>query len=106
MGGGPSPEHMVIVLWTPAPETRLASLRRLYPYIEITYLNLGDHKHPADASDDSSAPSIPDEVYASATIWVTLGVLPPSPEKVPKLKWLHMFSAGVDRFKDVSSLAL
>jgi hypothetical protein len=65
MGGGPDKEHMVIVLWSPAPEVRLAELKSLFPYIDITYLNLGDHTHPTP---NGTKQEIPAEVYATATV--------------------------------------
>ena len=76
MGGGPDKEHMVIVLWSPAPEARLTELKSLFPYIDITYLNLGDHKHPTP---NGTKQEIPAEVYAKATVGPLLRMIRDDP---------------------------
>ena len=96
MGGGPDKEHMVIVLWEPEPTAQIAELKRRFPYITITYINASDTNKRRD--DNAASLNIPPELYASATIWVTLGVLPPTPAVVPNLQLIHLFSAGVDHY--------
>lgn len=95
MGGGPDKEHMVILLWEPEPTKQIEEIKRRFPYISITYLNLKDSNKPRD---DGAKLDIPKELYEKVTIWVTLGVLPPKPSDVPNLKLIHLFSAGVDHF--------
>jgi hypothetical protein len=88
---------MVIVLWGPEPTSRIQEIKSRFPYIHITYLNLGDHKHPKTGG-TKPTDLIPPDIYAKATIWVTLSILPPNPAVVPNLKLLHLFSAGVDHW--------
>ena len=40
MGGGPDKEHLLIVLWDPEPKQITAEIKRRFPYIDITYLQL------------------------------------------------------------------
>jgi phosphoglycerate dehydrogenase-like enzyme len=97
MGGGPDKEHMVILLWETEPTTRIEAIKRRFPYIEITYLNLKDSNKPRD---DGAKLDVPPELYEKVTTWVSLGVLPPNPQSVPNLKFIHLFSAGVDHFSN------
>ena len=113
MGGGPEKEHMVIALWGPEPADRIAELRSRFPYIEVTYVDLGEPgaQDSQDGTDSSERKQhspksaavdakIPAELYAKATIWVCLGVLPPTASSAPNLRLIHLFSAGVDRYAE------
>jgi hypothetical protein len=46
MGGGPDKEHLLIVLWEPEPKHITAEIKRRFPYIEITYLQLDLSSNP------------------------------------------------------------
>lgn len=40
MGGGPDKEHLVIALWDPEPTHITDEIKRRWPHIEITYVQL------------------------------------------------------------------
>ncbi|OCT48959.1 hypothetical protein CLCR_05293 [Cladophialophora carrionii] len=46
MGGGPDKEHLLIALWEPEPKHITAEIKRRFPYIEITYLELELSSNP------------------------------------------------------------
>ncbi|KIW87747.1 uncharacterized protein Z519_11721 [Cladophialophora bantiana CBS 173.52] len=95
MGGGPDKEHLLIVLYEPEPKHLTAEIKRRFPYFDITYfqLNVMLGRHGGEASK-----SVPQELWRSATILITLSALPERPEDAPNLKLIHLFSAGVDHY--------
>lgn len=40
MGGGPDKEHLLIALWDPEPVAFTSEVKRRFPYIDITYVQL------------------------------------------------------------------
>ncbi|KIX01634.1 uncharacterized protein Z518_09360 [Rhinocladiella mackenziei CBS 650.93] len=92
MGGGPDKEHLLITMWEPEPKHITAELKRRFPYFDITYIPV--QRKERQLSD--SGRDVPDELWNSATILITLATLPSTPEKVPNLKLIHLLSAGVD----------
>ncbi|EOD44586.1 putative 2-hydroxyacid dehydrogenase protein [Neofusicoccum parvum UCRNP2] len=88
MGGGPElkslHERILVALPGPKPIALLDRLKNKFPHVEIEFAEL-DSSHSGD---------IPKEVFADKTILVTFNGLPKSLDEVPKLKWLHLLSAG------------
>ncbi|KAL6246415.1 hypothetical protein RBB50_006651 [Rhinocladiella similis] len=96
MGGGPDKEHLVIALMDPEPKHITALLKQQFPYFDITYFQVSREGSGPKTKDLGS--QIPDDLWKSATILLTLFSLPPKPELVPNLKLIHLFSAGVDHW--------
>ncbi|RMZ84985.1 hypothetical protein DV738_g183, partial [Chaetothyriales sp. CBS 135597] len=88
MGGGPDKEHLLIIANLPQPDGVLSKLKQKFPYIEVTYIQTDWTGVPKDDVDLKP-------LYKTATILATFRTLP-RPEEVPKLKFVHLFSAGVD----------
>jgi hypothetical protein len=40
MGGGPDKEHLLIALWDPEPVHITSEIKRRFPHIEVTYVQL------------------------------------------------------------------
>ncbi|KAJ9628289.1 uncharacterized protein PV06_01268 [Exophiala oligosperma] len=98
MGGGPDKEHVVIILSDPEPEHITALLKRQFPYFDITYYQVSREGNGPKSKNLGS--QVPDALWKSATILLTLFALPPKPELVPNLKLIHLFSAGVDHWSN------
>lgn len=82
-------EVLLITLpYEPFPES-FARLKKLQPCIkEIIYFNLeGPQGHE----------TVPADVWARATIYLTLRLFPKSREQVHNLKWIHTYSAGINQ---------
>ncbi|EXJ56812.1 hypothetical protein A1O7_07156 [Cladophialophora yegresii CBS 114405] len=95
MGGGPDKEHLLITLWEPEPKHITAEIKRRFPYIEITYLELEMSSNPWGGD---LTKGVPTDLWKTVTILITLGTLPAKPEDAPNLKLIHLFSAGVDHY--------
>ncbi|KAL1965768.1 hypothetical protein VTN77DRAFT_5089 [Rasamsonia byssochlamydoides] len=80
-------EHLLILLPAPVPEDTLDDLRKTFPNIEITHLQI---------SLTDTIDVIPSEILKKTTILATSFRHIPTPQQVPNLKLLHSFSAGVD----------
>ncbi|KIV85712.1 hypothetical protein PV11_01373 [Exophiala sideris] len=96
MGGGPDKEHLVIAHWDPEPKHETSLIKQLFPYIDITYVQVSRNLEPAVDNSDQ----ISDDLWKSATILLTLFTLPSTKDKVPNLKLIHLFSAGVDAWSN------
>ncbi|KAL8740423.1 MAG: hypothetical protein Q9190_006872 [Brigantiaea leucoxantha] len=99
MGGGPpsSPsrdppsDHLLVVLPFPEPTAIFNRIRRRFPTLKITYYRLLFTSTPW-----IPATRVPPEIYATATILVTLSVVPPTPQDCPLLELIHFTSAGTN----------
>ncbi|KAL9599695.1 MAG: hypothetical protein Q9219_003683 [cf. Caloplaca sp. 3 TL-2023] len=91
MGGGPKPEHLLVILPFSAPTAIFDRIRRNHPYIKITFHQLHFTDTPWKARDQ-----VPPEIFHDATLLITLSALPPSPEDCPKLELIHFTSAGTN----------
>lgn len=60
-------------------------LKKLHPGLEILH-------YKANAVN-----TIPPEIWAKATIHLTLSLFPQSREQVPRLKWVHLYSGGINQ---------
>ncbi|KAJ4538815.1 hypothetical protein HRR77_006741 [Exophiala dermatitidis] len=95
MGGGPSEkEHVLIALFEPEPKEIIAELKRRFPHFEITYVQVSFPKEKVVVGSETQG--IDDELWRSTTILLTLFTLPKTPDLVPNLKLIHLFSAGID----------
>ncbi|KAL8721997.1 MAG: hypothetical protein Q9225_001433 [Loekoesia sp. 1 TL-2023] len=91
MGGGPKPEHLLVILPFSAPAAIFDRIRRNHPYIKITFHQLLFTETPLKPREQ-----VPSEIFHEATLLVTLSALPPSPEDCPKLELIHFISAGTN----------
>jgi lactate dehydrogenase-like 2-hydroxyacid dehydrogenase len=108
-------ETLLCILPFPEPLAIIKSLREKYPHVKIIYEQLTSSP-PRKIDDGALSTSTPDSVspshyfnassnmstdrysalYAQATILCTLSTLPDAPEKIPNVKFIHFFSAGID----------
>lgn len=84
MGGGPATETLLLIFEGNEPKHITDHIRAEFPYIDFIY-------HQQSRED------VPESFWQQATILVTLSVLPPKPELVPKLRWIQLLSAGIDQ---------
>ncbi|KAI4149314.1 MAG: hypothetical protein L6R39_002526 [Caloplaca ligustica] len=91
MGGGPQPEHLLVILPFDPPTAIFNRIRRNHPHIKITFHRL----HFAEVPWESRM-QVPPELFHDATLLVTLSALPPSPHDCPKLELIHFTSAGTN----------
>ncbi|KAB2577803.1 putative 2-hydroxyacid dehydrogenase protein [Lasiodiplodia theobromae] len=88
MGGGPElknlHEKILVALPGEAPTALLERLKHKFPNVEVEFVQIGY----------KLSPDVPKEAFADKTILVTFNGLPKSLEDAPKLKWLHLLSAG------------
>ncbi|KAL8635525.1 MAG: hypothetical protein Q9228_006989 [Teloschistes exilis] len=91
MGGGPKPEHLLVILPFNAPSKILERIRRKYPYVKITFHQLLFTETPWKGRE-----SVPPEIFHDATLLITLSALPPTPQDCPKLELIHFTSAGTN----------
>ncbi|KAL8686983.1 MAG: hypothetical protein Q9218_006716 [Villophora microphyllina] len=91
MGGGPRPEHLLVVLPFSAPTTIFDRIRRRYPYVKITFHHLQFTETPWKGREQ-----VPSEIFHDATLLITLSALPPTPQDCPKLELIHFTSAGTN----------
>ncbi|KIW56465.1 hypothetical protein PV05_05124 [Exophiala xenobiotica] len=97
MGGGPDKEHVLITLGDPEPKHITGMLKQQFPHFDITYFQVSGDTGPKT---ENAGSQVPDDLWRSATILLTLFVLPPKPDLVPNLKLIHLFSAGVDHWSN------
>ncbi|KAL8680347.1 MAG: hypothetical protein Q9186_003468 [Xanthomendoza sp. 1 TL-2023] len=90
-GGGPKPEHLLVILPFDAPTAIFDRIRRNHPHIKITFRQLHFTDTPWKARSQ-----VPSEIFHDATLLLTLSALPPSPKDCPKLELIHCTSAGTD----------
>lgn len=69
-------------------EDSYSRLRNLQPELEIVHYNTKD------------VDIVPTSVWAKATIHLTLYLFPQSREQVPLLKWVHLYSGGINQAVD------
>lgn len=86
MGGGPDDKKtLVIVLHIDEPKEILKQLREQFPCLNVVY-----HQGTSE--------SISKDIYKEADFLFTLGAVPDDPKtQAPKLKWIHLFSAGINQ---------
>ena len=46
MGGGPDKEHLIIAHWDPEPKGETSLIKQLFPYIDITYVQVSRNIRP------------------------------------------------------------
>ncbi|KAF2674239.1 D-3-phosphoglycerate dehydrogenase [Microthyrium microscopicum] len=88
MGGGPTNEKILCLLPGPEPIEIIERIRARYPKAEVTYVSRAFGTNNSDLSPD---------LFKDKTILFTTAVLPSEPSAAPHLKYVHLFSAGVDR---------
>ncbi|KAF2858769.1 D-3-phosphoglycerate dehydrogenase [Piedraia hortae CBS 480.64] len=83
MGGGPAEEQVLILLPIPEPRALLSSLRRHFPTVDFHYKQIQRSQtlHPS--------------AWHGTTFLYTLFTFP-EPSQAPKLRWIHLASAGSD----------
>ncbi|KAL8664390.1 MAG: hypothetical protein Q9202_003080 [Teloschistes flavicans] len=91
MGGGPRPEHLLVILPFSAPTQIFDRIRRRHPHVKITFHRLQFTETPW-----KSRESVPSEIFHDATLLITLSALPPTPQDCPKLELIHFTSAGTN----------
>ncbi|KAI4241757.1 MAG: hypothetical protein L6R40_004434 [Gallowayella cf. fulva] len=91
MGGGPKPEHLLVILPFEPPTAIFDRIRRNHPHIQITFHQLFFTDTPWKARSH-----VPPELFHDATLLLTLSALPPSPEDCPRLELIHFTSAGTN----------
>jgi phosphoglycerate dehydrogenase-like enzyme len=87
MGGGPNEktQTLVIVLHIDEPKEILKHLRDQFTSLNVVY-----HQGTSE--------SMSKDVYKEADFLFTLGAVPDDPKtQAPKLKWIHLFSAGINQ---------
>ncbi|KAI9843587.1 MAG: hypothetical protein M1838_002550 [Thelocarpon superellum] len=92
MGGAPAAEHLLIALPFPRPVGVIEQLEKRHPHIQVTFRRVTFRQGSLWANQDE----LPLEEFKSATILATLSALPPTAADAPKLKVIHLFSAGSD----------
>ena len=104
MGGGPKPEHLLVILPFREPVENLERIKRKHPNIEITFRSLRFTDTPWKGVEDIPKGKLTScrtirrwengsnaysfrllDIYKDATILVTLSAIPPSGEDCPKL---------------------
>ncbi|KAI4130076.1 MAG: hypothetical protein LQ338_001928 [Usnochroma carphineum] len=91
MGGGPRPEHLLVLLPFDPPTAIFDRIRRKHPHVKITFYQLHFKETPW-----SSRTQPPTEIFHDVTLLITLSALPPSPEDCPNLELIHFTSAGTN----------
>lgn len=99
MGGGPDKETLLFIFQEDEQKQVTDKLRKSFPYIDVIYHKLGKPQAGKTMGGISySFDPVPEDLWAKATILVTLGTLPPDPKLAPNLRYIHLLSAGVDHF--------
>ncbi|KAF2098594.1 D-isomer specific 2-hydroxyacid dehydrogenase [Rhizodiscina lignyota] len=80
-----SNETLLITLPFDPFEESYAKLRELHPGLQILHYKTKD------------IDIVPPEIWASATIQLTLYLFPQRKEQVPRLKWVHLYSGGINQ---------
>jgi len=86
-------EHLLCTLPFPEPKDLIKKLEEQHPHLKVTYKTV-----QVKNNDIHSSIELPDELYTSATILVTLGALPP-PHLAKNLKFIHFYSAGINHIQ-------
>lgn len=95
MGGGPKPEHLLVILPFDPPTAIFDRISRNHPHIKITFHQLHFTNTPWKGRSH-----IPSEIFHDVTLLVTLSALPPSPKDCPHLELIHFTSAGTNHIAD------
>ncbi|KIX94355.1 uncharacterized protein Z520_10065 [Fonsecaea multimorphosa CBS 102226] len=90
-------EHLLFMLWKPEEKELISQIKSRFPHIDITYHQTADNKTRAESKGSVKDPIL-EELYRQATILVTLHDIPASTDEAPNLRWIHFFTAGIDRF--------
>ncbi|KAL8708773.1 MAG: hypothetical protein Q9220_006415 [cf. Caloplaca sp. 1 TL-2023] len=91
MGGGPQPEHLLVILPFDPPTALLDRIRCKHPHIKITFHQLTFTETPWITRDQ-----VPATLFQSATLLVTLTALPASPHDARNIKLIHFCCAGTN----------
>ncbi|KAL8910230.1 MAG: hypothetical protein Q9171_004473 [Xanthocarpia ochracea] len=91
MGGGPKPEHLLVILPFEAPNAIFDRIRRNHPHVKITFHQLRFTITPWEGRYQ-----VPPEIFHDVTLLVTLSAIPSSPKDCPKLELIHFTSAGTN----------
>lgn len=78
-------ETLLIAIPKEPSEEAYAKLKNLHPGVEILHYTTFDGS------------IIPSDAWAKATILITFTVFPTSREQAPRLKWVHLYSAGINQ---------
>jgi phosphoglycerate dehydrogenase-like enzyme len=78
-------EILLITLPFDAFDDSYARLMKLQPGLEIIHYTTADQN------------IVPPDVWAKTTIHLTNSLFPKSRRQVPRLKWVHMYSGGIDQ---------
>ncbi|KAL3427753.1 d-isomer specific 2-hydroxyacid dehydrogenase [Phlyctema vagabunda] len=89
-----SEEHILLIVPLPEPEDIIQSIKNKHPNVRITY-----RQQTFEHGKVNNKVAIPDDIFHDVTILVTLFTLPPDLNLAPKLKLVHVISAGVDRLQ-------
>ncbi|KAL8862806.1 MAG: hypothetical protein Q9178_000748 [Gyalolechia marmorata] len=91
MGGGPKPDHLLVILPFDPPDAIFDRIRRNHPHVKITFHQLRFTITPWEARHQ-----VPPEIFQDVTLLVTLSAIPASPKDCPKLELIHFTSAGTN----------
>ncbi|KAL8922187.1 MAG: hypothetical protein Q9172_003689 [Xanthocarpia lactea] len=91
MGGGPKPEHLLVILPFDPPNAIFDRIRRHHPHVKITFHQLRFTITPWEGRYQ-----VPPEIFQDVTLLVTLSAIPSSPKDCPKLELIHFTSAGTN----------
>jgi phosphoglycerate dehydrogenase-like enzyme len=86
------PEILLITIPFPPFDDSYAKLRHLHPEVEILHYNTKDIN------------IVPPDIWAKATIHLTLSLFPKCRDQVPRLKWVHLYSGGINQALGASLL--
>jgi phosphoglycerate dehydrogenase-like enzyme len=95
MGGGPPNDYLLFTVPAPEPKDVTSSLRKRFPQIDITWVEVDFSFSFADIED-----KIPKDVFAKTTILCTFAGLPKNKEDAPDLEVLQLLSAGSNHIQN------
>ncbi|KAF2756618.1 2-hydroxyacid dehydrogenase [Pseudovirgaria hyperparasitica] len=84
MGGGPK-ETLLVAIEFPESKELVDRMRKKFPYVDIVWYQHDPKKGP-----------VPEHLFRSVTILVTMFSLPSKLSLVPELRYVHFFSAGIN----------
>jgi phosphoglycerate dehydrogenase-like enzyme len=84
------PESILVVLPFPEPTEQLELLKSKFPTASVKYIQSGSFGFGTKLN------PIDKEIFQNVTILFSVRVFPSSKEEAPKLKYVHLLSAGVE----------
>lgn len=81
----PHQDTLLVTIAFSSFDASYAKLEELYPGLEIIHYNTKD------------VDIVPPEVWSRTTIHLTLYLFPQTRDQVPKLKWVHLYSGGINQ---------